>query len=331
MTITAAWVRTLRDCKELIVVSDSRLNGGKKMDCGQKVLALPRSDAFICFAGNTGWAYPLMHQVANAISTYERSASRAQDISELKSHVLKIFEGLKEAVHDAAGDEAIPTAEFLFGGYSWIRKTFMIWRIQYHVPKLRKPPRDAIVAKKLIKEMSRFEATPANEWRGQPWIFAGDKDYVDRAKLDLTKLLRSRARAPDQVDSFKFEWEPFEVIRDMLKEVDLDPVLYKSANIGGAPQVLKLYEHLSSRYMGVEWNTTHKIKHKEPKRRVRTEEPEKSTQQDVPIFVCGRQILDYETPTVWVLNPETLVSRHLHYSDSTSADDGDATEPSAEA
>lgn len=34
MTITAAWVRTLRDCKELIVVSDSRLNGGKKMDCG---------------------------------------------------------------------------------------------------------------------------------------------------------------------------------------------------------------------------------------------------------------------------------------------------------
>lgn len=57
MTITTAWVRTLRDCKELIIVSDSRLNGGKKMDCGRKVIALPRSDAFICFAGNTDWAY----------------------------------------------------------------------------------------------------------------------------------------------------------------------------------------------------------------------------------------------------------------------------------
>lgn len=34
MTIAAAWVRTLRNCKELIVVSDSRLNGGMKMDCG---------------------------------------------------------------------------------------------------------------------------------------------------------------------------------------------------------------------------------------------------------------------------------------------------------
>jgi hypothetical protein len=36
MTITAAWVRTLKDCKELIVISDSRLNGSKKMDCAKK-------------------------------------------------------------------------------------------------------------------------------------------------------------------------------------------------------------------------------------------------------------------------------------------------------
>lgn len=34
MTIATAWVRTLKNCKELIVVSDSRLNGGMKMDCG---------------------------------------------------------------------------------------------------------------------------------------------------------------------------------------------------------------------------------------------------------------------------------------------------------
>lgn len=141
MTITAAWVRTLRDCKELIVVSDSRLNGGKKMDCGQKVITLPRSDAFICFAGSTGGAYPLMHQVANAISTYEKSATRAQDIRVLKTHVLKVFEGLLCAVHSASGSEGTPSADFLFGGYSWIRKQFMIWKIHYHVPKLHTPPK----------------------------------------------------------------------------------------------------------------------------------------------------------------------------------------------
>lgn len=103
MTIAAAWVRTLRNCKELIVVSDSRLNGGMKMDCGQKIITLPRSDAFICFAGDTSWAYPLMHQVASAIDIYDRCSSRAQDIKELKTHILKIFERLREQIHDAIG------------------------------------------------------------------------------------------------------------------------------------------------------------------------------------------------------------------------------------
>ncbi len=310
-------------------MSDSRLNGGKKMDCGQKVLALPRSDAFICFAGNTGWAYPLMHQVANAISTYERSASRAQDISELKSHVLKVFEGLKGAVHDAAGDEGVPTAEFLFGGYSWIRKTFMVWHIKFHVPKLRKPPADPREAAKLVKELSRFVAIPAKEWKGQPWVFAGDPEYVDRARLDLARILRERGRAPDQVDDFKFGWEPFEVVRDMLREVDADASLYKNASIGGAPQVLKLYEHLSSRYIGVEWETKHKIEHKTPKRRAKAGSVERPKPSGAPIFVCGRQSLDYETPTVWVLNPDTLVSRHLHYSEEPKDSDDEVLLPAA--
>jgi hypothetical protein len=295
MTITAAWVRTLRDCKELIVVSDSRLNGGKKMDCGQKVIALPRSDAFICFAGDTGWAYPFMHQVANAISTYEKSASRAQDISELKSHVLKVFEGLRESVHDACGDEGIPSAEFLFGGYSWIQKEFLIWRIHFQVPKLRKLPKwGEKAAAKMIKERSKFIATPAKDWKGQPWIFAGNKEYVDQARLDLSKMMRSRKRLPDQVENFKFDWEPFEVIRDMLRKVESNPSEFKNGDIGGVPQVLKIYEHLSSRYLGIEW--------KKP-----------GTEDKPDIFVCGRKTLGYETPTLWILNPDTLVSRHPFY------------------
>lgn len=278
MTITAAWVRTLKDCKELIVVSDSRLNGGKKMDCGQKVHMLPRSDAFICFSGDTSWAYPLMHQVITSISTYERSASRAQDIVELKSHVLKVFESLRQAVHDASGDEGIPSAEFLFGGYSWIRKKFMIWRIHFQ------------------KEMNCFQANPAKEWKGNPWIFAGDKDHVEQAREDLSKIMRCRMRAPHQVDEFKFDWEPFEVIRDMLRRVDGTKKLHKEATIGGAPQVLKIYEHLSSRYLAVNWNINHQ-------------------ENGNGVYVCGRKILGYESPSLWILDPDTLVTRHLRYSE----------------
>lgn len=279
MTITAAWVRTLKDCKELVVVSDSRLNGGKKMDCGQKVHMLPRSDAFICFAGDTSWAYPLMHQVISAISTYERSSSRAQDIVELKSHVLKVFESLRQAVHTASGGEGIPSAEFLFGGYSWIRKKFMIWRIHFQ------------------KGMNSFEANPAKEWKGNPWIFAGDTEYVEQARENLSTMLKARGRAPHQVEKFKLDWEPFEVIRDMLRMVDGSKKTHKEASIGGAPQILKIYEHLSSKYLAVDW----KINHQE---------------NGDGVYVCGRKILGYENPSLWILNPDTLITRHLHYSES---------------
>jgi hypothetical protein len=299
MTITAAWVRTLRDCKELIIVSDSRLNGGRKMDCGQKVIALPRSDAFICFAGNAGWAYPLMHQAANAISTYEKSASRALDIVALKSHVLKVFEGLRQSVHDAVGDEGIPSAEFLFGGYSWISKKFLIWKIHYHVPNLRTPPKGAYAQGQQIKEKSRFVATLAKTWHGQPWIISGDEEFAIEARQRMSDLLIKRGKAPHQVKNFKFDWEPFEVIRDMLREVESNPFKHRNLDIGGAPQILKIYEHLSSRYLGVAWG---------------------KDKEDVPrTFVCGRQVLPYEIPTLWILNPDTLVSSHPFYTERNSS------------
>lgn len=292
MTITAAWVRTLKNCKELIVISDSRLNGSKKMDCAQKVHILPRSDAFICFAGDTSWAYPLMHQVIASVSNYERSVSRAQDIVELKSHVLKVFEALRHSVHDASGDEGTPAAEFLFGGYSWIRKKFMIWRIHFQ------------------KGMNSFEANPAKEWKGNPWIFAGDKEHVRTAREDLSKLLISRGGAPHQVDQFKLDWEPFEVIRDMLRKVDKNITLYKNDSIGGAPQVLKIYEHLSSKYLAVDWKI--------------------SNQRDGNgIYICGRKILGYEKSSTWILDPETLVTRHPLYSESVADVADEASEEEA--
>jgi hypothetical protein len=311
MTIAAAWVRTLKDCKELIVVSDSRLNGGKKMDCGQKVIGLPRSDAFICFAGNTQWAYPLVHQVANAISTYEKSASRAQDIVELKTHVLKLFEDLRRDVHDAYGDEGVPSAEFLFGGYSWIRKKFMIWRVHFHIPRSRtKLERNSKAAISHAQKNGRFQASPAKEWREQPWVFAGDEEYVKKARLDLGKMMRSRKSSPDQVKEFKFNWEPFEVIRDMLRDADANPSAYRTGNIGGAPQVLKVYEHLSSRYLAVEWRSP-------------------SSKRPSGVYICGRRLLGYETPTLWILDPDTLRTRHTYYSQAA-VRAGDQTESTDE-
>lgn len=271
MTITTAWVRDLNGCKELIVVSDSRLNGGKKIDCVQKVHALSRSDAFISFAGDTSWAYPLMHQVISAIANYQRSLSRAQDIVELKTHILKVFGNMMNSVHNAVSIERTPQVEFLFGGYSWIKKKFLIWHIYYHPP------------------LKKFEAHPAKEWKGQPWVFAGDVEHVETARKKLRSLLIERHKAPHQVDSFKFDWEPFEVIRDMLREVDNSIQKHNNESIGGAPQILKVYEHLNTKYIGVKWEI-------------------KNIKNSNGIYVCGRQLLEYEDSDTWVLHPDNLIT-----------------------
>ncbi|MBL0517520.1 hypothetical protein [Aeromonas caviae] len=274
MTIAAAWVRTLKKAEELIVVSDSRLNGSMKMDCGQKVHSLPRSDAFICFAGNTMWAYPLIHQVISAISTYDRSASRAQDIVELKTHVLKVFESLRDQIHDAVPGEDEPDAEFIFGGYSWKNRKFMIWHIYYQ-------PR-----------MGVFEAHPAKEWKGKPWVFAGDTHQVKEADFRFRKILEDKKARPHEVENFKLNWEPFEAICSMLKDAQVGNE-YKYSTIGGAPQILKIYEFLSSSHFAVKW---------------------KNHDDDEPVsYVSGRKTLGFETPDLWVFDPETLTTSHpLH-------------------
>ena len=274
MTIAAAWVRTLRNCKELIVVSDSRLNGGMNMDCGQKIITLPRSDAFICFAGDTSWAYPLMHQVASAIDIYDRCSSRAQDIKELETHILKIFERLREQIHDAIGDMDIPDAKFIFGGYSWIRKKFMIWHITYQ------------------KSTNSFRADPAREIYGSPVVFTGDEEHVIKANAMLREKLKSRGKLDNLErgikNTVKFEWEPFEVIRDMLYKVNESSYEFKNSSIGGAPQVLKIYEHLSSQKLGVLWMNR--------------------MDSEPSIYLSGRRLTNYGPRDIWILAPEKLIT-----------------------
>ncbi|MCR9675561.1 hypothetical protein NB557_20270 [Vibrio alginolyticus] len=279
MTIAAAWVRTLKKSEELIVVSDSRLNGGgMRMDCGQKVHSLPRSDAFICFAGNTMWAYPLIHQVISAISTYDRSASRAQDIVELKTHVLKVFESLRGQIADAIPGDENPDAEFIFGGYSWKNRKFMIWHI-YYQPK-----------------MKAFEAHPAKEWKGKQWVLAGDAHQVQDADRRFRKILEDKKARPHEVEDFKFDWEPGEAICDMLKDAQKG-MEFKTSSIGGAPQMLKVYEFLSSSHFAVKWQ---------------------NHDDSEPVsYVSGRKPLGFETPDLWVFDPDTLTTSHPLYSSET--------------
>lgn len=274
MTLAVAWIRRIADCEELVVSADSRLGGdGRRIDGCAKIIALPRSDCFLCCAGDTGITYPLAHRVASAIQNYTRSADRALDIKALRAHILKLLTSSLQDIHsDIDGwDEPDRYTQLLFGGYSWVEKRFLIWRLSYN------------------KMMKTFRHQPTPNWCGGKAhvLFAGD--WQHEGKRRLISLMRSRYGVTPQTDAeFYFDWEPFEVLRDCLREVagNFDQT------IGGAPQILKVYQHLNSRQIGVFW----------PDRRADA------------IYVQGRRMLDYERPECWVLDPDTLTTSNLIYS-----------------
>src|ERR1700686_4488487 len=93
MTTAVAWVRTINGCEELVFVTDSRLSGdGRTFDACPKVMALPRGDCAIAFAGYTGHAYPMMQQLSLAIESHGPLHRGSLDLSSLKTHTLKIFD-----------------------------------------------------------------------------------------------------------------------------------------------------------------------------------------------------------------------------------------------
>lgn len=133
MTIGIAWVgQRQRDEREhLYIAADSRTRGAYVFDACPKILTLPRSDCAICFAGDTHETYPLMVQLAYAIAAHEPARDRSMDISRVKNHLLRVFTDLIRTVKDAAIPFTRDDAQFIFAGYSWMRKGFRIWTIFY--------------------------------------------------------------------------------------------------------------------------------------------------------------------------------------------------------
>ena len=263
MTLSLAWVRSVGDTKELVMATDSRLRGGCAWDAAPKILTLPRTDCAICFAGDTEDAYPLMLSMASAIGDYPKSRSRGMDIYDVKGHTLRVFNYLRKFISDLPhGQEAPdpPRVEFIFGGYSWRKKKFAIWLPHYD------------------SHLKQFTFRPASTWRGgtgnKQIMFAGD--YIDEAKERLVAILRSRGK----LTTMGFDMEPFEVLRDMIRDG-------KHPFIGGAPQVLKVYEFMNIQPYAVFW-------------------PNRASGA---ITLFGRPLLTYEVTSRLVLDPDTLEAR----------------------
>lgn len=283
MTIAVAWIRKTNEGNELVFVSDSRISGdGRTFDACPKILTLPRSDCAIAFAGNIGVAYPMMQQLALAIDAHAPARRRALDLTTLKTHALKVFDIMAGEIRVSPNlhglVDALPGVQFLFGGYDWIKKDFELWSVVYSEfarKFVAHPPRTLVY----IPDAGRFALARARDAYGQcvgRAVFAGDQ-----ASLAERKLIECVQQKAPRVTNLN--WEPFEVVRDMLR----DPA--RSETIGGAPQIARVFQYMSSDVQGVYW----------PNR------------QEGHIHLQGRPCLPYERIENYVFDPDTLRSEGL--------------------
>ncbi|WP_156162572.1 hypothetical protein [Burkholderia sp. MSHR3999] len=259
MTISIAWVRKVNDSEELVFASDSRLSFGCRWDCSPKIMALPRGDAVMSFAGNTMYAYPVMIQAVSAVSQHQKLMSRGMNLDELKGHLLRILNSMVSLVHDLPkGVASEPDADFLFGGWSWKASQFKIWKLHFDATK---------------KRFDFRPSTPHADWGGKVLAFAGDyrSEFMERlAKIQIERNI---------LTSGGFDMEPFEVLRDMLRNRSFDA-------IGGAPQIVKVYKYSTTRPYAVFW----------PNREAKS------------VNLLGRPLLDYEQSDYLVLDPDNLTT-----------------------
>ena len=275
MTICIAWIRKVNNCEELVFASDSRLRYGEYWDQCPKIMSFERQHCALAFAGHTYYAYPLMMQVYYAINQYYKIKSRAMDINDLNGYLLRSINSLSSSiVYDAKGNfsKDIVQNEFIFGGYLWTEKKFKLWMFKYD------------------EEKNAFQKhSPFKNFLGKFGKIAIIGDKQKEFKNKLCKFLNEKygAKCSNYIGR-GFDMEPFEVLRNMLLEAD------SGSTIGGAPQIIKVYQYMNSRPLGVYW-------------------PQKD---NYDVFknrtLLGRKVPDFEDTEYWFMDPYTFYTNACH-------------------
>lgn len=278
MTITIAWTKRTKKAEQLLFVSDSRLSGGEIFDSCPKILCLNGRFA-ISFAGNSDRAFPMMIQLSLALESHRPSSLGQLSVAQVKSHALKIFDKMAadlSAPNVTPAQDVSPGVSFLFGGYSWDMKRFELWSIRFNSGRKRF---EAVPAKVLRYNAGRLYGTSFKNDKkpsiGSLIAFGGDQGQL--ASRLLFKKIRDKYPAGEGFDTLCME--PFEVVRDMLKEK------YRSETIGGAPQLANVRQNLCAESFGVRWGDG----------------------DNAGIYFQGRRLVDYERIDNPVIDPNSLL------------------------
>ena len=256
MTVVVSWTRKTNSGRELWVMSDSRLSGGKCWDYGPKVFGIGRTDAVMAFAGDTAWSYPLIAQVISYVGSFVNLRERVIDFIDARDKIIRMLNDSLSFVSDAADPSLeVPDCVFIFAGYSARKQNFIINRIVFHA--MRK----------------RFEIRSAKKVNGELLAVIGDKGPVSEVTRRIFESEKKHTGS-----EFKLDMAPSEAFFDVLSSK-------KFREIGGAPQLTKLYQSMNQRHFGVYW-------------------PPELPFEEQKIYLRGRELGKFEVlDHPWVFDP----------------------------
>ena len=273
VTIGAAWIFKGGEGEELWIASDSRLSGdGNIWDDCPKLLPLPRRDAVAGFSGSTAQAYPLLLQIANAISSYRAAADGTLEFFNLVSHlehVVNAMMGRIEAdpaiVGNQSGQREFATVgdALVLGGYSRAQGGLVLRTLRYQ-GSVRK---------------WTFERVRPKSSLGRNKTIAVFGDQKSRSRFLYLLRLYLEERGALQRD-VPLRLEPLAVIAAMLRlpssSAHRIPMDHRPVTIGGAPQILQLFPGAQATTVAVQWEVEAKG----------------------GVYLQGRRTLDYENLNV---------------------------------
>jgi hypothetical protein len=160
----------------------------------------------------------------------QKLASRAVDITDLRSYLIDLIEDMRNQVYDypkGLKEEDKTDYRFIFAGYSWKFREFRIWNIQYQ------------------KNIRRFSFRSVGVWpkeqnNDRTFLFIGDEIRTARERLNRLLLKRPSLKRGE------LNMEPLEVLVGMIRD-------NVSTAIGGPPQVAKVYQYMNSMPYNVYW------------------------------------------------------------------------------
>lgn len=225
MTVGVAWVRkSVGHPAEIMVAADSRLRSVGYFDAGPKIVLPSRQDCAMCFGGDTRFAYPMMLQLLASTDSYRPTRTRADDLSKVRGHLLRVFNGMLNHIEQDAHEEGRPEDnDFILAGYSWKHQQFQIFRAAYDHG---------------TRKFAWHNAELIDGRRGHI-AFVGDMAAALKAKI--VESLRG------QPTNRWWEMEPFVALRDLIRAAD------RTSTIGPPIQLARVMPYPASAHQPVFW------------------------------------------------------------------------------